>query len=211
MAKARRLAPGQLRALGALKSLPGIERFYLAGASAIAFHLGHRRSEDLDLFSKDDRVSLERMKRNVARLEHATIIDETDVMLQVSLSRIPVDFVRYQHPPLEPLQSGPAGISVASLGDLAAMKLAAIARRGIKRDFWDLYAINRSGVSLQEAGRIYRRRFGRAETDLYHVERALTWFVDAEIDPVSPVGLTPALWRHIKKHFLKEAPKLLEG
>lgn len=93
--------------------------------------------------------------------------------------------------------------------NLAAMKLSAISRRGIKRDFWDLYAINRAGVDLRTAAQIYLWRFGRTESDLYHVQRALTWFEDAEADPISPAGLTPSRWRQIKKHFAKQAPTLL--
>lgn len=52
MAKATRLAPEQLRALDQLRRIPSIEQFYLAGGSAIAWHLGHRQSVDLDLFSR---------------------------------------------------------------------------------------------------------------------------------------------------------------
>jgi hypothetical protein len=209
MAKTTHLAPGQLRALGGLKHAAGFDRFYLAGASAIAFHLGHRRSEDLDFFSKTERVSLERIKRAATALKGARIIRETEACVELELNRIPIDFVRYPHPPLDPLEIGPLGVPVASLRDLAAMKLAAIARRGIKRDFWDLYAIHGAGVELREAADVYKRRFGRTESDLYHVQRALTWFEDAERDPRSPQGLTPARWAKIKRHFLAQAPLLL--
>lgn len=211
MAKAPRLAAAQLRALGALKSLPQIDRFYLAGTSAIALHLGHRRSEDLALFSRDEDVSLPRLKRALVQLRGAKVVGETDVMVQLDLSNVPVDLVKYPHPPLQPLVKGPSGIWVANLGDLAAMKLSAISRRGIKRDFWDLYAINKAGVDLPTAAQIYLQRFGRSEADLYHVQRALTWFEDAEADPITPAGLTPALWRRIQKHFVERAPELLNS
>ena len=48
-----------------------------------------------------------------------------------------------------------------------------------------------------------------SEADLYHVLRALTYFEDAEKDPVYPRGLTPAKWERIKAFFLAEAPKVL--
>jgi hypothetical protein len=50
-----------------------------------------------------------------------------------------------------------------------------------------------------------------SNADLYHVLRALTYFEDAEKDPVYPRGLTPARWERIKKFFLAEAPKVLLG
>lgn len=43
MAKTAHLATAQLRSLGGLTRLRGIDRYYLAGASAIAFHLGLAR------------------------------------------------------------------------------------------------------------------------------------------------------------------------
>ncbi|MFZ5470076.1 MAG: nucleotidyl transferase AbiEii/AbiGii toxin family protein [Myxococcota bacterium] len=131
-------------------------------------------------------------------------------MLALKVGGVPVDLVKYPYPLLEKPLPGPKGVPVAGLRDLAAMKLAAIARRGIKRDFWDLYEIARAGVSLTEAARAYRRRFGRSEADLYHVQRALTWFEDAETDPRAPAGLTPALWKRIKAYFREEAPRLFE-
>jgi hypothetical protein len=50
MARRPGLPPPQLRALDRLKSVRGIDRFYLAGGAAIAVHLRHRISNDLDVF-----------------------------------------------------------------------------------------------------------------------------------------------------------------
>jgi hypothetical protein len=83
------------------------------------------------------------------------------------------------------------------------------ARRGIRRDFWDLFVIARSGHELGDMARDYLRKFGREESDLYHVLRALTYFADAEADPLLPRGMTPELWEAIKTYFEREAPKLL--
>jgi hypothetical protein len=210
MAKASRLAPEQLRALGRVAKIPGVERFYLAGASAIAWHLGHRRSLDLDLFSRTARVSLSGIRDRTRGVRGMSVLDTTDVVLKLDVDAVPVDLVKYPYPLLEDPIEGPNGFPVAALRDLAAMKLSAIARRGIKRDFWDLYEIARAGISLREAAAAYRQRFGRSDADLYHVQRALTWFEDAEKDPRVPVGLTPAKWKRIKAFFVEQAPQLLE-
>jgi hypothetical protein len=121
---------------------------------------------------------------------------------------LPVDFVRYPYPPLEP-PGEVFGLGLAGLRDLAAMKLAAISRRGLRRDFWDLREVLRSGLTLRECCEAYRQRFGVREADLYHVLRALTYFADAEKDPVLPAGLDASGWTAIKVFFLAEAPKLL--
>lgn len=45
MGKPAGLAKDQQRALGRLTKLPALRGFYLARCSAVAFHLGHRRSK----------------------------------------------------------------------------------------------------------------------------------------------------------------------
>lgn len=125
------------------------------------------------------------------------------------LKRVPVDLVRYPYAPLDPPEVGREALPVAGLRDLAAMKLAAIARRGLRRDFWDLYAIQEAGLSLEDAGAAYTTKFGTAESDLYHVMRALTYFGDAEKDPEYPRGLTVGRWEKIKAFFRASAPGLL--
>jgi hypothetical protein len=192
-----------------LSELPGIAGFYLAGASAITWHLGHRRSADLDLFSITPRCPLEAIERASGRLRGVKVLEGTDVMIALEVEGVPVDLVKYAYPPLESPLPGPRRFPVAGLLDLAAMKLTAIARRGIQRDFWDLYEILHAGITLPQAAAAYVQRFGRTKGDLYHVERALTWFEDAERNPVRVKGLTPAKWARIKSFFVEQAPALI--
>jgi hypothetical protein len=204
------LAEEQLRALDRLTRALGVERFYLAGGSAVAFHLGHRRSIDLDLFSREPAVDLEAVRASlVAALPEAEILAATGATLKLRVAGVLVDLVRYPYATLAPPGPGPGGFSVAGLRDLAAMKLAAIARRGIRRDFWDLHAIVTHGVDLDDALRAYREKFDRAEGDVYHVLRALTYFADADKDPVLPEGLTEEAWQGIQAFFRAAASRLI--
>jgi hypothetical protein len=101
---------------------------------------------------------------------------------------------------------------VASLEDLAVMKLSAIARRGIRRDFWDLHAIVTSGaLSLEQALQSYVQRYGVTQSDLYHVLRALAYVDDAEADPLMPEGLTSAHWEEIRAWFTMQVPIALRA
>jgi len=144
MAKTPRLAKEQLRALDRLSELPGIEQFYLAGASAIAWHIGHRRSLDLDLFSMTSNPALRKLQLASSKAAGVRVLQSNEVMIALEVLGVPVDVVKYPYPLLDPTIAGPQGFPIARLRDLAAMKLAAIARRGIQRDFWDLPG--RSGV-----------------------------------------------------------------
>jgi Nucleotidyl transferase AbiEii toxin, Type IV TA system len=182
-----------------------VDDLYLAGGVAIAIHLGHRQSVDLDFFSCRPDFDVERL-RDRLRVLHASAIGVTDVTLSVRLGSVPVDFVRYPYKVLARFLRGPEGVRLASLRDLAVMKLAAIARRGIRRDFWDLFEIlDRASIRLASALDDYRRKFGVSEADIYHVIRALTWFDEAERDRVFPKGLTRPRWRKIRAWFEQAA------
>lgn len=205
------LAQEQLRALDLLSNVPGIGGFYLVGGGAIAFHLGHRTSVDVDLFSDDPRVDLEAVHSAIVRIvPDVEVVARSDAALKLRLAGTEVDLVRYPYATLTAPGVGPAGYRVAGIRDLAAMKLAAVVNRGLRRDFWDLFVIARSGVGLGEMARAYAIKFGRAESDLYHVMRALTFFEDAEAESLLPAGLSEQSWDDIKAYFLENAPALLD-
>ena len=206
------LAPEQLAALGRIAVLPQATELHLAGGSAVAFHFAHRRSEDVDLFSTTPELDLRALERAmIAHFPGVSVRGATDVTLKVIADGAIIDFVRYPYPPMEPPTPGPAGFPVAGVRDLAAMKLAAISDRGIRRDFWDLYVMARSGRPLVDMASDYQRKFGRQKSDLYHVFRSLTYFADAESDPIYPAGLTPSAWDGIKAYFEAEAASLLRA
>ena len=202
------LSDEQRSALERLNRLPVLGEFYLAGGTALGIHLAHRRSA-LDFFSRAPNVDLEVLKSAVtASFDRVEVLTQTDRSLHLLCDGLPIDFVRYSYPLLDP--PGTAfGVSLAGVRDLAVMKLAAISRRGLRRDFWDLYEALRTPLTLRECGEAYVQRFGVHEADLYHVLRALTYFDDAEKDPVLPLGLNTDRWSAIKAFFRAEAPKLV--
>lgn len=205
MGRPAALAQAQLRALDRLTTVPGIDRYYLAGGTAVAWHLRHRRSADLDLFSVDadaDPMAV------AAAVEGARLLGGTDAAAHLTVGTVPVDVVRYPYPLLEPTVPGPRSFPVAGLRDLAAMKLVAVAKPGIRRDFWDLHAIGQAGIPLAEALDAYRTRYGRSASDSYHVLRALTYFEDAERDPVLPRGLTRQHWSEVRAWCVEHVRRL---
>lgn len=54
MLQDKTISPGVLELLKSLMKLPAINDFFLGGGTAIALHLGHRVSDDLDLFIRTD-------------------------------------------------------------------------------------------------------------------------------------------------------------
>jgi hypothetical protein len=195
------LTPAQHRALARLSREHLLDDLYLAGGVGVALYLHHRRSVDLDFFSRRIDLDLDRTADRLAAIG-AEIIELTDAAVSSVVESVPVDIVRYPYRLIGRLAHAPENTRLASLRDLAAMKLAAIARRGIRRDFWDLYEIvARGSASLSTTLDDYARKFGRARADVYHVIRSLTWFEDAERDRVLPRGMTVAKWRAVRTWF----------
>jgi len=204
------VTPAQRSALAGLKRVGVLDWVYLAGGAAVAEHLRHRTSNDLHLFSRADDLDLEAVRRRVAALPGTTVIAQTDAALKLSVGGAMVDFVRYPYRPLGRFKPGPEGVRVAGLRDLAVMKLAAIARRGARRDYWDLHVIlGHRRVTLRAACDDYVAKFGVSAADLCHVLRAVGWFEDAESEATFPRGLTKRGWAAIREHLQQEAAQEL--
>lgn len=101
------------------------------------------------------------------------------------------------------------GFSLVGVLDLSVMKLAAIARRGLRRDFWDLFVLTHQG-GLDEVLKAYRKRYRTSASDAYHLIRALACFEDAERDDPRLIGLTVAEWKVIRAFFANESARLLK-
>lgn len=131
-------------------------------------------------------------------------------MAGLNLEGVRVDVVSYGYPPLEKPVPGPNGFPTARPLDLGVMKLSAIAKRGLRRDFWDLFVIVHEGaLTLDAILRGYRRRYDRGAADEYHLVRSLSYFVDAERDDPRVIGLDARRWRTIKAFFEAESKRLL--
>ena len=74
------------------------------------------------------------------------------------------------------------------------MKLSAIANRGARKDFVDLYALGRSGLALDRMLDLYREKFQTREVG--HVVFSLTYFEDAEAEEM-PEMLWELTWDEV--------------
>ncbi|MBI2343908.1 MAG: hypothetical protein HYV02_06225 [Deltaproteobacteria bacterium] len=88
------------------------------------------------------------------------------------------------------------------------MKLEAVAARGKKRDFLDLYAVAQSGPSIREMVQWFEEKYQSVRYNLVHLIKSLSYFEDAEDDP-SPILLHPIEWTDVKRFFHSEAARLL--
>jgi hypothetical protein len=191
------LAQRQRKALLLLAPVLAERGFYLGG-TAIALYLGHRRPVDFDGFSETpirDPLSLAReIQDQGAPFVTGWVQRGT---LYGTVHGVRVSFFEYKYRLLKPLAHWPElGCQLASLPDLACMKLSAIVQRGSRKDFVDLYALGREGLRLQEMLDWYRTKF--EVEDIGHVLYALVYFEDADAERM-PTTVWKVDWRDVKR------------
>jgi len=130
------------------------------GGTAIALHLGHRRSIDFDLFcrntinKKDIRKKLEACPFRIAKL-----FEDTD-QIHFIINDIKVTFFNYPYE-IEHAFRLVQYISFPSLLSLASMKAYALGRRAKWKDYVDLYFILKDYYSVEEISKEALAIFGQ--------------------------------------------------
>jgi Nucleotidyl transferase AbiEii toxin, Type IV TA system len=202
------LTATQLAVLDGLKPIPEVAEFYLAGGTALALRHGHRRSIDFDFFRptafdvQDLALALESVFPDLERLPTGR------QTLYVRLSQVTTSFFQYPYRLLEEVEPTSWAFGLASDRDIVAMKIEAIAGRGSRKDFVDLRVLCGAGLTLESVFDLFERKFGTQRSDRYHRLRALTYFDDAEREPM-PDMLVPFDWEEAKRYFTAEAARLL--
>jgi hypothetical protein len=188
----------QLRVIDQLGKPLSSQGFYLAGGTALALQMGHRKSIDLDWFVPEGLDSpLDFAGRLQAQGIKIDVVSIDDGALHAQISGVRVSFLRYRYPMLNPfIQWRAHGCQLASLNDIACMKLVAIAQRGAKKDFIDLYALLESkSTTLPRLFENVQRKYRLKDTG--HMLHALTYFADADAEP-TPKMLLRVTWPQIK-------------
>lgn len=181
-----------------------IAPFYLAGGTALALHLGHRRSIDLDWFTRDafDATALTHTLQRVGRF---TLNERAVGTLHGKLDGTRVTFLQYPYPLLERRRTF-RGAHIAHPLDIGCMKFDAIATRSTKKDFVDLYFLLRT-IPLPKILRAFARKYRSVDYNLEHVLKSLVYFADARPDPL-PDMLVPFSWNDLERTLEREVRNL---
>lgn len=204
---AKTLSKNAATALALLGKSRILKEGYLAGGTACALQLGHRISLDLDFFTEKEF----RTEIVLAELKslHGFKLDETAKWTILgSFPKVKFSYFYYPYP-LITKASLFSQISIASLEDIAAMKIDAICSRGTKRDFIDLYFLIKQ-FTLENILKYYDKKYGKLSNNIYHIARSLDYFADADPQE-SPRMLVPVSWTEVKKFFQKESIKLAKS
>ncbi|MBS1682223.1 MAG: nucleotidyl transferase AbiEii/AbiGii toxin family protein [Bacteroidetes bacterium] len=201
-----------LHVLRTLMGMPSLANFRLVGGTALSLLQGHRKSEDIDLFTHQPygSVDFEKIEAEIAALFPYARNDDRFPELQLPKndyglhlhvgdteeSSIKTDILNWTEAFLDEAMEM-EGIRLATFEEIALMKLDTISRGGRKKDFWDLSEIieHKSLNSLLE---LYPKKY--PYYSLQDVKSGLTNFEVAEKMP-DPICLKGKYWELIKEEI----------
>jgi hypothetical protein len=158
---------------------------YLVGGTALAAHLRHRRSRDLDFFLERP-VDLGALEAALGRAGPLVVTGRDPHTLNCVLGDAKVQFLEAADQAVLEPTAMIEGLRVAAVGDLLATKLNAVVGRPAARDYFDLMVIERDGGRRVEEGlSLFVRRYRPAvpEQAVSGIVRALSYLDDVPEDP----------------------------
>ena len=148
--------------------------FDLAGGTALALHIGHRKSIDIDLFTRHDFDSqgfleyLEKEYRFQMHYLHSNTLK--GIIDQVFVDLIKHDYALVGDSIVE------SGVRLLSKKDIAAMKVNAITGNGTRvKDFIDIFFLLKE-FTFQDIIEFYSAKYGARSK--YHAIKSLGYFDD---------------------------------
>lgn len=165
-----------LELIRSLQSDKKFKDFYLVGETALALHLGHRESIDIDLFTIKDfdvNSTLEYLEQEYA----FSLQLSAKNTLKGIIDDVFLDIISHKYPIIEnPVES--EGIRMLSQNDIIAMKVNAIAGDGTRiKDFIDIYFLLKHH-SFSDIITYYKKKYSQ-RNDL-HAIKSLCYFEDID-------------------------------
>ena len=197
--------PAQAALLPFLKSYN--RSFYMAGGTAIALHLGHRRSIDFILFTVSNLIK-HRIKGKLLQIpfRQVSIFEDYD-QLDIQINNVKITFFSYPYPIMHPVKVASV-ITIPSLLSLASMKAFALGRRAKWKDFVDLYFILHDHFTINDISRECEKTFqGQFSEKLFRQQLAFHKDIDFS-EPVEFIG-EPIPDDSIKEYLKAKAVEFL--
>jgi hypothetical protein len=150
--------------------------YFLVGGTSLAMQIGHRRSDDIDLFTQKeinkDEIGDYLFNNYKGKV---LVINSQKIIYQVKVNDIKVDFVRHPYNLVEAVNED-EGIRYLGKKDIAAMKIRAIENSGNRaKDFIDIYYLLME-MSLESIFEYYKQKY--SVNDIYSAKKSLGYFDD---------------------------------
>jgi len=150
------------------------KNFYLVGGTALALQIGHRRSIDVDFFTRESFDTTGYIEHLEKKFNFSLQFSYKNTVKGI-INGIFVDLIRHDYPFVKkPVEF--EGFRMLSTADIAAMKVNAIATNGTRiKDFIDIYFLLKE-YTFAEIINFYSVKYSNRNT--FHVVKSLTYFDD---------------------------------
>jgi len=202
MLQTQTVAPKLMELLEKIMSEKLFSDFNLVGGTSLALQIGHRNSIDIDLFGNSE-INSQIFIEKLSKFGEVKVTQSTKNILITKINDVKVDFVNYKYPLLTDFLIFDT-IRMASKTDIAAMKLNAIAGRGSKKDFIDLFFLL-NDFSLKEILSFYEEKY--SDGSVFMVQKSLAYFEDADFQ-LQPQMFLDFDWETCKQKIIEEVVKL---
>lgn len=187
-----------------------LNNYYMIGGTALSLQLGLRESFDFD-FCVPEQFNNEMLLEEFRTLGEVEVKQNQKGTCDVILNGVQVSFFYYPNNMVNKLvqvEEMPK-LKLASVLDIAAMKITAIGGRGSKKDFFDLYNIlNMSDFPVEELVEALIKKCGN-NVNYVNTIMGLSYFEDAE-NEILPKVFVEYDWNQIKEFFCKFKTKFHE-
>lgn len=186
-----------------------LNKYYLAGGTALALQTGIRESFDFDFFVRDEfneEALIEELEK-IGKLEVEVCRKGT---VHVILNNVQFTFLYFPNELIENLIKVEEidGLYLASIYDIALMKLIAISQRGTKKDFFDLYYIcKNNNITIRYILNNLDKKYSKEKINYSHIIQSLTYFEDAK-DEILPKVFIKYSWEDIMKYYILEQKEI---
>ncbi|MEO0058464.1 MAG: hypothetical protein RLZZ312_111 [Bacteroidota bacterium] len=202
MLQTHTVVPDLLELLKKIMSEKLFSDFNLVGGTSLSLQMGHRNSIDIDLFGNSE-INAQLFIEKLSEYGEVKVAQSTKNILITKINDVKVDFVNYRYPLLTDCLLV-ENIRMVSKKDIAAMKLNAIAGRGSKKDFIDLYFLLNE-FSLTDILSFYNEKF--IDGSVFMVQKSLTYFEDADYQ-LEPKMFKDFDWENCKQKIIEDVIKL---
>ena len=201
-----------LEVLNQLMRMEAFNPFRLVGGTALCLQLGHRMSVDIDLFTDIDYGSID-----FAAFDN--LLETTFSFTEMSHSgnigfgksyhignnkeeAVKLDMF-YTDSFIRPIIEKDS-VRMASIEEIAAMKMEVIGNRGRKKDFWDIHELL-DYLSLEQILALHAERYPYSHSKSELIDKIVDFqFADDDLDPICLKG---KYWELIKLDFYEITQK----
>jgi hypothetical protein len=189
------------------------QKFRLVGGTALSLHVGHRKSVDIDLFSDEPYGSLDfdaiddflrSIYNHVSDPGSLNIGFGRSYLIGKDSTHLVKLDLYYTDPFLEEFEIH-ENVRMASISEIAAMKIDVIQRQGRKKDFWDIHELL-DKYSLDQLLDFHVQKYPFNHNKSLILENICN-FERADSEP-DPLCLKGKYWELIKLDFLETVERL---